>query len=225
MSNEFLISAKNISKNFFQGEKELQVLKGIDLNVQQGEALCILGGSGAGKSTLLHILGTLDTPTAGNVYFKGENLFSKNDDDLAKFRNQHLGFIFQFHHLLSEFNALENIMMPARIYGESKQECKARAEDLLEQMGLSDRASHYPTELSGGEKQRIAIARALMQSPDILLADEPTGNLDSANGRVIRDLFLDLQRRLNLTIIVVTHDQKFASSFPKTLHMKDGVWN
>jgi len=225
MSNEFLISAKNISKSFFQGEKELQVLKGIDLNVQQGEALCILGGSGAGKSTLLHILGTLDTPSAGNVYFKGENLFSKNDEDLAKFRNKHLGFIFQFHHLLSEFNALENIMMPARIDGVSKQDCKARAEELLEQMGLSDRATHYPTELSGGEKQRIAIARALMQSPDIILADEPTGNLDSANGRVIRDLFLDLQRRLNLTIIVVTHDQKFASSFPKTLHMKDGVWN
>ncbi len=225
MSNEFLISAKNISKSFFQGEKELQVLKGIDLNIQQGEALCILGGSGAGKSTLLHILGTLDTPSGGNVYFKGENLFTKNDEDLAKFRNKHLGFIFQFHHLLSEFNALENIMMPARIDGESKQDCKKRAEELLDHMGLLDRATHYPTELSGGEKQRIAIARALMQSPDIILADEPTGNLDSANGKVIRDLFLDLQKRLNLTIIVVTHDQKFASSFPKTLHMKDGVWD
>jgi len=225
MSNEFLISAKNISKSFFQGEKELQVLKGIDLNVQQGEALCILGGSGAGKSTLLHILGTLDNPSGGHVYFKGENLFIKNDEDLARFRNKHLGFIFQFHHLLSEFTALENIMMPARIDGASKQDCKKRAEELLDHMGLLERASHYPTELSGGEKQRIAIARALMQSPDIILADEPTGNLDSANGRVIRDLFLDLQRRLNLTIIVVTHDQKFANSFPKTLHMKDGVWH
>ncbi len=224
MINDYLISAKNIRKNFFQGSKELEVLKGIDLNVQQGEALCILGGSGAGKSTLMHILGTLDSPSGGNVYFKGDDLFAKSDEDLAKFRNKHLGFIFQFHHLLSEFNALENIMMPARISGESKQDCKQRALDFLGQMGLSDRASHYPTELSGGEKQRIAIARALMQSPDIILADEPTGNLDSANGNVIRDLFLDLQRRLNLTIIVVTHDQKFANSFPKTLHMKDGLW-
>ena len=187
--------------------------------------MCILGGSGAGKSTLLHILGTLDTPSGGNVYFKGENLFTKNDEDLAKFRNKHLGFIFQFHHLLSEFNALENIMMPARIDGESKQDCKKRAEELLDHMGLLDRASHFPTELSGGEKQRVAIARSLMQSPDIILADEPTGNLDSANGKVIRDLFLDLQKRLNLTIIVVTHDLKFASSFPKTLHMKDGIWD
>ncbi len=224
MNNNSLIYAKNIRKNFHQGKKELPVLKGIDLQVQRGEALCILGSSGAGKSTLLHILGTLDTPSSGQVYFQGENLFLKTDDELASFRNKHLGFIFQFHHLLSEFTALENIMMPARIAGLSKAECQDRAKELIELMGLTDRSAHYPTEMSGGEKQRIAIARALMQSPDILLADEPTGNLDTANGNKIKDLFLDLQRRLNLTIIVITHDQNLARSFPRILQMKDGRW-
>ena len=192
--------------------------------MQRGEALCILGSSGAGKSTFLHILGTLDSPTSGNVFFEGENLFLKNDKELADFRNKHLGFIFQFHHLLSEFNALENIMMPARIAGVSKAESKERAEELIELMGLSDRSTHFPSELSGGEKQRIAIARALMQKPDIILADEPTGNLDSENGEKIKDLFLKLQKELNLTILIVTHDQSFASHFPKVLKMKDGIW-
>ncbi len=225
MSNSFLMSAKQITKVFHQGDKNLRVLKGVDLNVHRGEALCILGSSGAGKSTFLHILGTLDSPTSGHVFFNGENLFLKNEKELANFRNKHLGFIFQFHHLLSEFNALENIMMPARIAGDSKSACKQRAEDLLGLMGLSDRATHFPSELSGGEKQRIAIARALMQKPDILLADEPTGNLDSDNGERIKNLFLKLQRELNLTIIVVTHDQNFAQSFPRVLKMKDGLWH
>lgn len=221
---QLLLSAHGLQKAFAQGAEKLEILKGIDLDVYAGEAVCIVGASGAGKSTLLHLLGALDRPTLGRVYYKGEDLLAKSDEDLARFRNKAIGFVFQFHHLLSEFNALENIAIPARIGGMNKREAMARAEELLSLMGLSDRATHFPAELSGGEKQRVAIARALVQKPEVLLADEPTGNLDTENGRKIQDLFFDLKRQLGLTLLVVTHDHQFAARFPRTLTLKDGLW-
>ena len=203
---------------------DLGILKGLDFEVVAGEAVCILGSSGAGKSTFLHILGTLDRPTRGHVYFRGEDLFSKSDAEMSQFRQKNLGFVFQFHHLLSEFTALENVMMPGRIAGLYAKDCKARAESLLDFLGLSSRLSHYPSELSGGEKQRVAIARALFHKPTLLLADEPTGNLDSENSLKIQDLFFQLKQELGLTLIVVTHDTRFASRFPRSVRMADGQW-
>lgn len=216
--------AQGIKKSFRQGSSELEILKGVNLEVRQGEALCILGASGAGKSTLLHILGTLDRPTSGELYFEGEDLFKKADEQLAQFRNQTLGFVFQFHHLLAEFSAYENISMPARLAGWSSKETRKRVDELVAFMGLSHRKSHFPSELSGGEQQRVAIARALMNRPKILMADEPTGNLDMENSRKIQQLFFDLQREMKLTLIVVTHDRDFAGRFPRQLRMADGQW-
>lgn len=225
MSSEApLLEAVGIGKSFFQGRNTLEILKDLNLTVQEREAICILGGSGAGKSTLLHILGTLDRPTLGRVFFSGEDLFKKSDDELARFRNQTMGFVFQFHHLLPEFSALENVMMPCRIAGESGRQASQKALRLLRLLGLEQRQKHYPTELSGGERQRVAIARALVREPKILFADEPTGNLDSTNGRRIQDLFFDLQKELGLTLIVVTHDREFAERFPRQLEMADGQW-
>lgn len=220
-----MLRAENIHKSFTRGANELNILRGLNLEIPKGEGVCIVGASGAGKSTFLHILGTLDRPTAGTVYFQGEDLFQKNDDGLAQFRNRHVGFVFQFHHLLNEFTALENIMMPARIGKLSLKEARRKAEELIEIMGIAERQSHYPTELSGGEQQRVAIARALVCSPDILIADEPTGNLDTVNSAKVQELFFDLKRQLNLTLIVATHDTQFARRFAWVLRMRDGQWD
>lgn len=202
----------------------LPILRGLEFEVAAGEAVCILGASGAGKSTFLQILGTLDRPTAGHVYFQHEDLFAKSDHELSQFRSKRLGFVFQFHHLLSEFNALENVMMPGRIAGLRAGECRQRAQALLDYLGLNHRTKHYPSELSGGEKQRIAIARALFHRPPLLLADEPTGNLDSENSLKIQDLFFQLKDEMGLTLVVVTHDENFAARFPRRIRMADGQW-
>lgn len=219
-----MLEAKQIVKIYPQGSSHLEVLKGIDLVVKEGDALSIVGSSGAGKSTLLHILGTLDRPTSGEVLFKGQNIFEMNDAQLAKFRNAHLGFVFQFHHLLSEFTALDNMVMPGRLAGWSAKQLRERSDELFAFMGLSDRKKHYPSELSGGEQQRIAIARALFLRPSLILADEPTGNLDAANSLKIQQLLLDLHRDMKVSLIVVTHDLLFAQRFPRQMRMAGGQW-
>lgn len=222
--SEIILRADKIEKTYSFGASTLEILKGVSLEIKKGEAVCIVGASGAGKSTLLHILGTLDKPTRGEVFFENENLFQKQEEDLASFRNQQMGFVFQFHHLLSEFSAVENVMMPCRIAGESKAQAKAKALHLLEQLGLRDRANHFPSELSGGELQRVAIARALVRRPQILFADEPTGNLDSKTSQMIQQLFFQLKEQYGLTLVVVTHDAGFAQKFSRVLRITDGVW-
>lgn len=222
---EVLLEGHCLTKSYPMGVKRLEVLKGVDVRIHRGEAICIVGSSGAGKSTLLHVLGTLDVPTLGKVFFKGQDLSRMNAEDMAGFRNKTMGFVFQFHHLLSEFTALENIAMPCRIAGDSKAESEKAAAEYLDLMGLSGRADHYPSELSGGEQQRVAIARALVRKPEILFADEPTGNLDSTNSKVIRDLFFELKEKFKLTLVVVTHDRQFAEQFPLVRSLKDGRWD
>jgi lipoprotein-releasing system ATP-binding protein len=219
-----LLSVQCITKSYPMGKSRLEILRGIDLEIKKGEAVCIVGASGAGKSTLLHILGTLDRPTLGKVFYDGHDLTRQSDEDLANFRNKTMGFVFQFHHLLGEFTALENVMMPCRISGMSLNDSRLAAEELLEMLGLKERLTHFPSELSGGEQQRVAIARALVRKPEVLFADEPTGNLDTVNGERIQDLFFDLKTRLQLTLVVVTHDQTFARKFPRVLNMRDGLW-
>lgn len=219
-----ILSAQCATKSYPMGAGRLEVLRGIDLEIERGEAVCIVGSSGAGKSTLLHILGTLDRPTLGKVFFRGVDLTRESDERLASFRNQSMGFVFQFHHLMSEFTALENVMMPGRIAGLSMRESRLQAELLLDQLGLAHRLNHYPSEMSGGEQQRVAIARALVRKPEVLFADEPTGNLDTENATRIQDLFFDLKEAMKLTLVVVTHDQAFAEKFPRVLRMKDGLW-
>lgn len=220
-----MLRAINIQKIYDKGGAKIEVLKGIDLEIYEGEALSIVGASGAGKSTLLHILGTLDSPSLGKVHFQGQDLFALSEEDQARFRGEKVGFVFQFHHLLSEFSALENVMLPARLAGKAEREARSVAMDLIAIVGLQDRIHHFPAELSGGEQQRIAVARALIMSPKLLLADEPTGNLDTHNGRIIQELFFQLQRKLGLTLVVVTHDNNFAARFPRRLVIKDGQWN
>lgn len=220
-----ILSAQCVTKSYPMGGGRLEILKGIDLEIKAGEAVCIVGSSGAGKSTLLHILGTLDRPTLGKVFFKNNDLTRENDEKLAKFRNQSMGFVFQFHHLMTEFTAIENVMMPCRIAGQSVKESRDQAEQLLAIMGLGHRLEHYPTEMSGGEQQRVAIARALVRKPEILFADEPTGNLDTQNAMKVQELFFELKRQMNLTLVMVTHDQAFAEKFPRVLRMKDGLWD
>ncbi|MEZ4871479.1 MAG: ABC transporter ATP-binding protein [Bdellovibrionales bacterium] len=222
--NNVILEARKLVKNYKQGADTLNILKGIDLQIFQGEDVCIVGASGAGKSTLLHLLGALDRPTSGSVLFKGKNLFQQNDDQLSEFRNKNMGFVFQFHHLLSEFSALENVMMPARISSEPIAKAKEKALTLLDQLGLSHRSHHFPSEMSGGEQQRVAIARALMNNPEVLFADEPTGNLDSKNSKAIQNLFFELKDQYGLTMVTVTHDQGFAQSFTRVLRMEDGQW-
>lgn len=218
------MQAQGIHKVYAQGSGQLHILKGVDLSVYENEALCIVGSSGAGKSTLMHILGALDAPDEGKVLFKNKDLFQLNDEDLADYRNHSLGFVFQAHHLLAEFNALENVMLPARLKGLSVNEAQKKAEVLLTKVGLKDRMDHFPNQLSGGELQRVAIARALVNDPEILFADEPTGNLDSQNGKMIQDLFFELTKQMKLTLVVVTHDLKFSERFPRVLRMQDGRW-
>jgi lipoprotein-releasing system ATP-binding protein len=221
---ELLLDVRSVSKKFYQGVRELAVLKGVSLQVRKGDAICIMGSSGAGKSTLLQIMGTLDKPTEGDVIFEGQSLLSLSDEKVSEFRNKKLGFVFQFHHLLSEFTALENVMLPCQIAGTSDVEAEESAQKILSLLGLQGRFHHYPSELSGGEQQRVAIARALVMKPALVLADEPTGNLDSENAIKIQEVLFELREKLNLTIIVVSHDADFARKFPKVLHLKDGQW-
>ncbi|MGA9363635.1 MAG: ABC transporter ATP-binding protein [Bacteroidota bacterium] len=200
----------------------LEVLKGIDLNVREGEILAIVGASGAGKSTLLHILGALDRPTAGEVRFEGKNIFAMNEKELARFRNQNIGFVFQFHHLLPEFTALENVAIPAMIEGKKLEITKEKAAVLLREVGLGDRLDHKPSELSGGEQQRVAVARALMNQPKVILADEPTGNLDAANGQMLHDLLWNLSKSRRQALVIVTHNTLLASRADRVVQIADG---
>lgn len=224
MAKKILLSASNIHKSYSQGVGELQILKGINLQLFEGEAVGIVGTSGSGKSTLLQILGTLDRPQSGELVYEDKNLLQLPEEDLARFRNETMGFVFQFHHLMSELTALENVMLPCRIGGLSANESEEHAHDLLNLLGLNERLSHYPSQMSGGELQRVAIARALVRRPKILFADEPTGNLDSTNSGKIQDIFFLLKERFNLSLVVVTHDLSFAQRFPRVLRLKDGQW-
>lgn len=222
LDKEILLEARNLCKSYKMGKNSVDVLLNLNLKIYKAEALCIMGSSGTGKSTLLHLLGSLDQPSSGYVFYRGQNIFDKTPDQLALFRNQHIGFVFQFHHLLKEFTALENVMLPVRIAGSSKKQASQKANDLLGELGVDHRKNHLPKELSGGEQQRVAIARALIQDPDILFADEPTGNLDSKNAQMIEDVFFKLHETKNLTLVVVTHDQKFSERFPRILNLRDG---
>jgi lipoprotein-releasing system ATP-binding protein len=219
---EALVIIEDLHKSFQHMGQTLEVLRGIDLSIYPGQILSIVGPSGAGKSTLLHCIGTLDLPTSGRIRLAGEELTTMNGTRLAAVRNRDIGFVFQFHHLLPEFNALENVMLPGLIQGRSRKEMEKRAKALLDEVKLSHRADHRPGELSGGEQQRVAVARALVLGPKLLLADEPTGNLDSSTGDAIHDLFFDINREHGTTIVVVTHNPGFAESMPRVVRMKDG---
>ena len=214
-----MIELKNIHKSFGR----LQVLKGVSLRVEQGEMVSIVGASGAGKTTLLQIMGTLDRPDSGELWYEGHELFQKKDADLARFRNAEIGFVFQFHHLLPEFNALENVFLPGLIAGNSRKQLETRALELLSYLGLKDRVDHLPSELSGGEQQRVSVARALMNKPKLLLADEPSGNLDSKNADEMHALFKQLQSELGQTIVLITHNPDLAQMADRPLQMHDGL--
>ena len=211
-----------VAKNIFKNYGSLPVLKGVDIAISKGEIVSIAGSSGAGKSTLLHILGTLDTADKGEVYLDNERIDSLKGKKLAAFRNTHIGFVFQFHHLLPEFTALENVCIPGWIAGRKRIEVMEKAKSLLNILGLKDRGEHKPNELSGGEQQRVAVARSLINNPSIIMADEPTGNLDSANAKELHNLFIDLRDRFQQTFLIVTHNEELAQMSDRILHMKDG---
>ena len=220
--NNLVISCENLSKVYQDGNNQVEVLKGVDLALQQGEMLAIVGSSGSGKSTLLHILGTLDTATAGVAKIKNQEVAKLSRTEQAAFRNQNLGFIYQFHHLLMEFSAVENVAMPLLIKGLTAKEAKVQALDMLEKVGLAHRSDHKPSALSGGERQRVAIARALVTKPALVLADEPTGNLDKQNAIKIYDLINELNQNLNTSFVVVTHDLELADKLGKIAYLDDG---
>lgn len=213
-----MLTARNIKKNY----GTVEVLKGVDFSIQKGEIVSIVGSSGAGKSTLLHILGTLDKPGTGEVFLNDLNITQLKGTKLSAFRNNHIGFVFQFHHLLPEFTALENVCIPGWLSNAKKPAVKQRAQELLTTLGLGHRIDHKPNELSGGEQQRVAVARALINAPDIVFADEPTGNLDSANARELHHLFFDLRKNFDQTFLIVTHNEELAKMSDRTVYMKDG---
>lgn len=213
-----MLSCKQITKRY----GSLEVLKGVDLNIAKGEIVSLVGSSGAGKSTLLHILGTLDAADTGQVWLNNVQVDGLKGDALATFRNRHIGFVFQFHHLLPEFTALENVCIPGWLANKKKKDVEARAMELLKMLGLAERMNNKPTELSGGEQQRVAVARALINNPDIIMADEPTGNLDSTHARELHQLFFDLRKQFNQTFLIVTHNEELAAQCDRTVHMKDG---
>jgi len=221
--SDALISARGLKKVYSLGKRQLEVLRGIDLSVQRGEFIAMQGTSGTGKSTLLHLLGGLDTPNAGEITFNGRNLSKLSNGEMAEFRNRSVGFIFQSYHLLPELDALENVCLPARMARVPVTECLPRAQQLLERVGLKDRMDHKPYELSGGEQQRVAIARALLNEPALILADEPTGNLDSHTGEGIIDLLCAIQAERQATLIVATHDAKVAARAPRVIQLVDGL--
>ena len=214
-----MIQIDNLTKSF----GNLQVLKGVSLSIKKGEVISIVGPSGAGKTTLLQLIGTLDRPSGGSIRFNGEELGKMSENRLATFRNRHIGFVFQFHQLLPEFTALENIIIPALIAGRKRKEAEAEAMELLRIMGIEQRAQHKPSEMSGGENQRVAVARALINRPDVILADEPSGSLDSHNNEELHRLFFDLRDKLGQTFIIVTHDESLAAFTDRTIRMVDGV--
>jgi lipoprotein-releasing system ATP-binding protein len=213
-----MLSAKNIKKQY----GTVDVLKGVDVDIQQGEMVSIIGSSGAGKSTLLHILGTLDKPDSGEVFINNQPIHSLTGKKLAAFRNKHIGFVFQFHHLLPEFSAIENVCIPGWIAGRKKTELTAEATKLLTRLGLSNRVDNKPNQMSGGEQQRVAVARALINKPDIIFADEPTGNLDSHHAKELHNLFVELSEEFNQTFVIVTHNEELAALSKRVLKMKDG---
>lgn len=220
-----MVEARGLRKIYRNGAKELEVLKGIDLKVEKGEVLAVLGPSGAGKSTLLHLLGGLDSPTAGEVLIDGIDIYSLGDRERARLRNRKIGFVFQFYHLLPEFDALENVMLPLLIKGEDGNHRRDTAIELLRSVGLEGRMSHRPGQLSGGEQQRVAIARALVNGPELLLCDEPTGNLDSETGNNIIELLWELNKSRKMTLMIVTHDAQIAKDAKRILHIRDGKIN
>lgn len=217
-----LVLVENVKKSFVHEGRQVQILKGIDLRIEEREMLCIVGPSGAGKSTLLHMLGTLDLPSHGTIYFQGDNITAYSSARLAEFRNHSIGFVFQFHHLLPEFTALENVTMPGRIRGEKARDLNERARQLLEEVGLRERLTHRPGELSGGEQQRVALARALIMQPKLVLADEPTGNLDTHTSDSVHELLFRLNESHGTTFLVVTHSQDLAQKMPRVVNMVDG---
>ena len=213
-----MLRCKQITKRY----GSLEVLKGVDLQIEKGEIVSLVGSSGAGKSTLLHILGTLDEADAGQVWLNNVEMSQLKGNQLAAFRNKHIGFVFQFHHLLPEFTALENVCIPGWLGNRKKKEVEERANELLKMLGLDSRVENKPSELSGGEQQRVAVARALINNPDIIMADEPTGNLDSTHARELHQLFFDLRKQFNQTFLIVTHNEELAAQCDRTVHMKDG---
>jgi lipoprotein-releasing system ATP-binding protein len=217
-----LIDVRDLHKTFHTDGKTVEVLKGLNLTIERGQVVNILGASGAGKSTLLHILGALDRPTSGTVVHDGQDVFSKGDRELAAFRNKRIGFVFQFHHLLPEFTALENVMMPALVAHWTTSAARERAVTILDRLGLANRVDHKPGELSGGEQQRVAVARAILLAPDVVLADEPTGNLDTKTGEEVHALLMELNREMKITLIIVTHNLKMAQRDGRSLVIEDG---
>lgn len=218
-----MIKVVDLHKSFPMGARQLEVLKGINLEIRRGELVAVVGASGAGKSTLLHIIGMLDRPTSGTVQFDGQDLFQLSETQQADFRNRRIGFVFQFHHLLPEFTALENACMPALIQRRPQEEVESEAAAILREVGLGDRLDHKPGELSGGEQQRVAVARALLQKPDLVLADEPTGNLDTHTGDALFGLMRDLNKTRGITFVIVTHNDKLSAQSDRIVHMQDGI--